>query len=240
MADPPVLQPSGDANQPALRLNQLGPIAIIAPHPDDETLGCGGLMALCGQWGVPLTVLAMTDGDASHPGSMRTTPEQLVALRAEERSQAMTVLGVSHAQVERLHLPDGRMHELDAVSRERCVRRIVSVLGRDRIQTLFVTASTDEHADHRASHALVQRALQRIRPMRTLTYEVWPPEGQVAAGEHWSLDIQTVREQKRRAIACFVSQCGGMIADDPAGFVMPESLLARALAARELYYPGPT
>lgn len=238
MADQPMLQPSSNANQPALRLDQLGPIAIIAPHPDDETLGCGGLMALCGQWGVPVTVLAMTDGDASHPGSTRTSPEQLVALRAEERSQALAALGVPQVQVERFHLGDGRMSELAGETHERCVRQIVSILARDRIKTLFVTASTDEHGDHRASYALVQLALQQIRPLRTLTYEVWPPEGQPSTGEHWALDIQAVREQKRRAIACFVSQRGEVIEDDPTGFVMPESLLARALAARELYYPA--
>lgn len=46
-------------------------LVIVAPHPDDETLGCGLLIAAAVRAGVRVAVIALTDGQASHPGSRR-------------------------------------------------------------------------------------------------------------------------------------------------------------------------
>ncbi len=238
LSDRPTLRPVGAPRSPDLPLSALGPFAIIAPHPDDETLGCGGLLAFCGLLRAPLTIVAMTDGESSHPGSHQTSPEQLIAWRADERAQALAVLGAQAAGVERLRLPDGGMHELGIAARQRCVRQLAGILRRDRIQTVLVTAADDDHADHRASYTLTRLALQHMPSVRTWTYAVWPPLGAIAGGERWSLDIRPVHERKRRAVDCFVSQRGEIIEDDPTGFIMPPALLERSLALQELYYPG--
>ena len=64
----PVVQASKpvlvDSALNAIAIDDLGPVLIAAPHPDDETLGCGGLIALCADLSIPVTVLAMTSGDA--------------------------------------------------------------------------------------------------------------------------------------------------------------------------------
>lgn len=235
--EPPVLRALDALDQPDLPLATIGPIAIIAPHPDDETLGCGGLMALCARLHVPVTVIAMTDGEGSHPGSLQTTPEQLIRWRAEERARALTELGAQEARIERLRLPDGGMRDLSVAARQHCVRQLVGILRRDCVQTLLVTAPDDDHPDHQASYALVRLALTHMAALRTMLYAVWPPRGVIARGARWSLNIADVQERKIRAITCFTSQRGEIVKDDPAGFIMPQALLTRSQAVHELFYP---
>ena len=67
------------------------PVVVLAPHPDDETLGCGGLIALKRSLGAPVRVIFMTDGAGSHSGVDRPA---LTATRKEEASAACNVLGV--------------------------------------------------------------------------------------------------------------------------------------------------
>ncbi|WP_424188127.1 PIG-L deacetylase family protein [Actinokineospora sp. G85] len=67
------------------------PLVVVAPHPDDEVLGVGGLMALSGQ----VRLIAVTDGEASHPGSSARTPAEMAATRRRETADALAVLGVS-------------------------------------------------------------------------------------------------------------------------------------------------
>lgn len=62
---------------------------IIAPHPDDEVLGCGGLMQLLAQLGRPIQLISVTDGSASHPGSSNWPTERLSIIRPQESAEAL-------------------------------------------------------------------------------------------------------------------------------------------------------
>ena len=64
---------------PAIDLAGTGSVVVVAPHPDDETLGAGGLIAAAAAVGVPVHVLLLTRGERSHPDSPTTTPEALAA-----------------------------------------------------------------------------------------------------------------------------------------------------------------
>src|ERR1700746_771451 len=72
---------------------------VLAPHPDDESLGCGGLIAACCAAGRPPGVAILTDGCASHPGSCAYPPQRLAAIRKQEVTSAVGHLGLS---IERL------------------------------------------------------------------------------------------------------------------------------------------
>ncbi|MGI4827638.1 MAG: PIG-L deacetylase family protein [Janthinobacterium lividum] len=80
--------------QPPLR-----PAVVIAPHPDDETLGAGALIAMLRQKECEFTVIAVTDGENCYPG------EDPGDLRDTEQTAAIARLGVDAHHIHRLHLP---------------------------------------------------------------------------------------------------------------------------------------
>ena len=79
---------------------------ILAPHPDDESLGCGGLIAACCQAGKPPIVAILTDGGMSHPGSKAYHRERLVRVREAEACDAASILGLPQDRLIFLREPD--------------------------------------------------------------------------------------------------------------------------------------
>lgn len=80
-----------------------GRVLVMAPHPDDEVFGCGGLIAtLCAEGHAP-HVVVLTGGGGSHRGCCPTPETEIVKARRELTRRAMTLLG----------LPDGNLHQLD-------------------------------------------------------------------------------------------------------------------------------
>ena len=71
-----------------------GPLLVLAPHPDDESLGCGGIIAEARARGHAVYVTVVTDGTASHPGSRTHTAARLQAVREKEVQAAVAELGV--------------------------------------------------------------------------------------------------------------------------------------------------
>ena len=80
-------------------------VMIVAAHPDDEVLGAGGVMAMLAAAGTRLRLIAVTDGEASHPAA---DPEVIGRMRTEESAAAREVLGARDANVVRLRLPTDR------------------------------------------------------------------------------------------------------------------------------------
>jgi LmbE family N-acetylglucosaminyl deacetylase len=71
-----------------------GSCLVLAPHPDDESHRCGGLIARCCVESRPPVVVIVTDGSGSHPGSTRYPPAKLAALRESEAARAVQTLGL--------------------------------------------------------------------------------------------------------------------------------------------------
>ena len=69
-----------------------GKTLVVAPHPDDESLGCGGAIALLRKFGREVSVLTMSDGTLSHPNSVKFPPEKLRELRENEMLAALEIL----------------------------------------------------------------------------------------------------------------------------------------------------
>ena len=220
---------------PRRRLSDLAPIgalAVIAPHPDDETLGCGGLLALAAAAGRPAVVALLTDGAASHPRSRRLPPPAMARLREAEITAALSVLGHGPDALVALGLPDGRLKDVDPAP---VVARLTEVLRSRRVASVFVTGPDDPHPDHRQAHAFAAEAARAVGA-RLWTYPVRahgrPPD---ATPGLVRLTIDGVLDIKALALRRHASQWPGGVPDDPGGFHLTDEDLTFHLAAEEFY-----
>lgn len=219
-------------------VRSFGSTLVVAPHPDDESLGCGGAIALLRAAGLPVRVLIVSDGAASHPNSVRYPPPRLRALREREELAALAALGVSAGCATFLRLPDTRVPGADEAGFAEAVAACRALLARYRVQTVLAPWRREPHCDHRAASAIARAALAvHAAPVRLLEYPIWTwtlaGDGDApASGESrgWRLCVRDVAPRKLAAIAAHRSQTTNLIDDDAAGFrLLPEQL---ALFAR--------
>jgi LmbE family N-acetylglucosaminyl deacetylase len=229
--------------QPASYAASLGATVVIAPHPDDESLGCGGLLALLRRAGQAVSTVLVSDGTMSHPNSRRFPAPARRALREAELRAALHILGVNASQTLHLGLPDGAVPTADAPGFEAAVARLRACLHARQPDTVLVPWRRDPHPDHRATSQLVRAAVQVLPAApRLVEYVVWAWERAAAAdlpqpGEvrGWQLDISSVLDQKQRAIAAHRSQLEPIIDDDPSGFQLSAAMLAHFAQPVEVY-----
>ena len=220
------------------------PFLVLAPHPDDETLGCGGLLAAAGKAGIPGHVVILTDGAASHPGSSSYPPARLAALRQDESRRALACLGVHQDHLRFLDLPDAATPSAGA-DFDAAVEAVVRLVRETEAATLFVTWGHDPHCDHETAYAMARVAksvLAAGRPeVRLWAYPVWglhlPDDAAIDLDRPtgFRLDIAAERDAKLRAIQCYASQMTDLIDDDPDAFRFTEAQLLPFLGNREIY-----
>ncbi|MFI5843982.1 PIG-L deacetylase family protein [Catenuloplanes sp. NPDC051500] len=137
-------------------------LMVLAPHPDDETFGCGALIARARAAGSPVTVVVATDG-ARSTASTRLSPAGIARLRAAELHAACAALGVT--DIVRLGFPDGGLTtHADALA-----ARLRTLYQDRRPCHVLLPCAQDEHPDHRALH----HAGVAAGPPRALAYPVW-------------------------------------------------------------------
>jgi LmbE family N-acetylglucosaminyl deacetylase len=208
-----------------------GAIAVIAPHPDDETLGCGGLLALAAAAGRPTVVVLLTDGAASHPRSELP----IASLRLSEIRRALSVLGHESDVLVALGLADGA---LDAADPAAVVARLTEVLRSWGVASVFVTGPQDPHPDHRQAYVFASEAARRVGAIVWIYPVRAPSTGSALRPGHVRLSIDDVVDLKARALRCHASQWPGGVADDPDGFHLTAADLTFHLAGEELYTAG--
>jgi LmbE family N-acetylglucosaminyl deacetylase len=208
---------------PVLELDAAEPPLVVAPHPDDEILGVAGLMALIGA----ADVVAVTDGEASHPQSTVYSREKLAARRREETDAALTQLGLEPVLVHRLGQPDGGIDEAALTA----ALRPLLWPGR----WCCATWRHDGHPDHEAVGRAAAAACAQTGA-RLLEYPVWmwhwarPGDERVPWARARRVDLaHAVHLKKKAAIEEFRSQTeplGPAPADAP---ILPPWVLARFL-----------
>ena len=230
----------------------LGPPAqggalVVAPHPDDESLGCGGLLAACAAGGWKARVVVLSDGAKSHPSSPTWPAPRLVARRQAEARAAVAALGLDPARdIAFLGLPDTAVPSPGQPGFAAAVAALREWLD-PAPAAVFAAWRHDPHGDHRAGFALVAAALDGRA--RLFAYPVWglafahpipgfplpaapllpaPPRG-------FRLDMARHLPAKRRAVAAHESQVSALIEDDPSGFRLPAEALALAFRPFELF-----
>ena len=233
--------------RPGSFVSSLGTTVVIAPHPDDEALGCGGLLALLRQAGQPVAAVLVSDGTMSHPNSALFSAPARQAVRAAEFRHALTILDIDEAEPLLLGLPDGRVPASPAEPGfTEAVVRLREFLERQQAATVLVPWRRDPHPDHRATAQLVQATLAAMpRPPRRLEYVVWAWERAAPedlptpadAVQGFRLDIGAGLGPKQRAIAAHRSQVApGVFTDDAEGFLLSPEMLAHFAAPYEVYF----
>lgn len=211
------------------------PVLIVAPHPDDETLGCGGAIALLRALNCDVRVLIVSDGTLSHPNSKTYPAPRLKALREGETLSALNLLGVENKSVTFLGLQDGSIPEQYTNAVENCR----AYLAKLKPQIIFVPWRQDPHSDHRATWKLIHDALDTLSP-RIIEYPIWDwdPEQRgdfTGTVDCWRLDISKMLELKEKAIRAYRSQTTNLIDDDPEAFILTPEMLLNFTHPWEMY-----
>lgn len=143
-------------------------IVVFAPHPDDETFGCGGTIAKKLSEGYDVLIVVMTDGRYAFLNVLGIesdpTPEQLKEIRKEELKRAARHLGVPETKLIFLEFVDGTLADREKEAEE----KVVEILSKNRPDEVYLPSKRDGHPDHRATYRIVKNSIMKlgIRPMK--------------------------------------------------------------------------
>ena len=223
----------------ALRLYAAS-LVVIAPHPDDDVLGCGALIARVASR-MPVRVVYVTDGAASHGGSAEYPPLRVREVREREAARALRRLRVT-APPQFLRWPDGTVPYPTERRARPLVDAIRATIPHDDDVAVAMPWRRDPHCDHRAVASLVVEALRERPRAMPFEYTVWlgviGEEGD-APGTHEGELVEVPAgpwlRAKRNALQQHRSQLGRLITDADTAFELPPELLARALGPTERF-----
>jgi LmbE family N-acetylglucosaminyl deacetylase len=215
-------------------------LIVVAPHPDDDVLGCGALIAGAAQ-DRRVRVCYVTDGSASHVGSPTYTPARLRDVREREAARGLRRLGVRERPTF-LRWPDGTVPSAGDAAAAPLLDALRAFVPPDERVLIAAPWRRDHHCDHRAVASLVAAVL-RERPNATrIEYTVWlgvlgdaDDEPRPDEGRTVELDSRPWLGAKRAALREHRSQSGRLIRDAATAFTLPPELLARALGPVERY-----
>ncbi len=198
-------------------------VILLAPHPDDETLGCGLAIAALAAAGVCVQVVLVTDGSCSHPRSTRFPPPRLARLRALELRRAVRHLteGAGPPPLQLGYADLGA--PADADTRRAACARIAPLVG-PQTGAIWASWEGDPHTDH-GCVARLAAALHADYPhLARWSYPIWgrfkPALAVPPSSEMVLIRAPAMRARKRKALAAHASQMTRLISDDPDGFVM--------------------
>lgn len=231
---------------------------VVAPHPDDETLGCGALIARKRAAGTPVTVVIVADGRHAQHRSRQVSATMLAELRSAEAIAACAALGVDERDVHQLGIEDLTVaHRVGEVA-----SRLRSLHDRLRPEEVLVVSGLDHHPDHRAVNAAALRVMASLDdPPRVREFPVWswidgpwrdlgarPPWARavhlateplraLAAGRAERVSTAGHLEQKRAALAAHATQTTAFT-DEEEWAVMDDRMLEPFLGEYEILLPA--
>jgi LmbE family N-acetylglucosaminyl deacetylase len=139
----------------------LSPLLVVSPHPDDETLAIGGLIASMRAKNVDVTLLAITDGENAYGAS-----DSLGIVRQCEQERAAACLGISRENIVRFHFPDSSVESCE----EELTRRIAGFVSPGAL--LVAPWNEDFHPDHKVCGRVAKRVAAKTG-IALLSYFFW-------------------------------------------------------------------
>src|SRR5690348_8219517 len=170
-------------------------VLVIAPHPDDEAIGCGGTLCFHADRGDRVSVVFLTSGEL---GLKRLPPEEACAIRETEARKAAEILKLQ--DISFLRCSDWTLgNEIPKAS-----RLLRPLLEMNQPELIYLPHPQEEHPDHQASLPILRAALDGLRPLTPSLrlYEIWTPLSTYDVVE----DISSCMERKIRALRAHESQ----------------------------------
>ncbi len=207
---------------------------VVAPHPDDESLSCAGLIGLLRDQHAAVTVLAVTDGEAAYGLDDRAT---LGDRRRTEQLLALNDLGVPEPCIWRAGLPDGNVESHEDLLTQ-LIGRLIERLDIGRVVAPW---HLDHHGDHEATgRAALAAAGSRGVELLATVFWGWFHAPAPTAGCHRVYRLPLARRDRRRKRAAILrhrSQLSGSPASEP---VLGDVELALAMRPYEMYLGRPS
>jgi LmbE family N-acetylglucosaminyl deacetylase len=198
-----------------LPLNQKSAI-VFSPHQDDETLGCGGMIALKRQCNVPVRVVFLTDGQKSHMyAPWLESPPNIVEIRQQEAISALSLLGVTPSDIHFLDQVDGSLRDLSFEQRQSLIQQLAQLLLHYQPEEIYIPHRKDKHCDHESTYQLVQAAIAHTHlQSEVLQYPIWLFWESLLFFDIKLKDLahavrlatKSVQDQKKQAILAYQSQ----------------------------------
>ncbi|BAT52537.1 LmbE-like protein [Nostoc sp. NIES-3756] len=208
-------------------------IMVFSPHQDDETFGCGGMIAYKRELNIPVAVVFITDGKGSSVDE--DGQNQIIQTRQQEAIAALKILGVEVSNIHFLAKPDGKLPELHDEEHQQTIHEITELVNHYQPGEIYVPHQKDCHRDHEATYTLVRTAIQQAYiNVEIFQYPVWLfwrapifillKLKDIASAYKFS--ITSVQDKKKRAIASYASQINSL----PRGFI------SQFLDSHEIYF----
>ena len=182
-------------------------VCIFAPHPDDEILGCAGLLQKLALNGNAILLVHVTHGTQSHPNSSLYPSDKLDIIRPQESIKALKALGIAHQVTTiALDLTDGEVF----AEQEGFNTKLATIIQADDI--LVTPFMHDGHPDHEATGQVVAAfAKQHTLPCYQVLIWAWhwavPADSRIPWHCATRLDLSAEQlQRKSQAIGCFISQ----------------------------------
>jgi LmbE family N-acetylglucosaminyl deacetylase len=184
---------------------------IFSPHPDDATLGCGGVISRRLREGKETHIVYMTDGRNSHLLTSgikdNPTPLQLKGLRKDEAQNAQQILGNKTESLHFFDIEDGIL----LLNKKTALKKTRELLNAVRPSLVLVPYRFDGHPDHTATYDVVVKAVETgERQIACYQYFIWSlpfiKGTTLSSTEITRVDIGTELETKRTAVLCFKTQ----------------------------------
>jgi len=137
-------------------------IIVFAPHPDDETVGCGGAIAKRISQGYDVLIVVMTDGRHAFSHSLGIhsdpSPEEVKMKRREEIKGVMKIYGLPEENLILLDFEDRKLQE----NAEEAEEIVAQILEKNRPEEIYFPAKQDYHKDHKATNRIVKNSIRKL------------------------------------------------------------------------------
>lgn len=189
-----------------------GRVMVVAPHADDETLGCGGLLAMRSRRGWPVTVVFLTNSAG------RTASAETARRRRSEALEALRELGVPAAAAHFLDAPDGQLAQSGFEACTGATNGLAGLIRQFRPTAIFAPYLGGGSSEHDAAHWMAREALSAAgTPAVIWEYPVWAWWNRLRLrrqllrhGENFHLELGPWRDVKLRALSRHRSQLAGL------------------------------